>query len=258
MNRLGYRLRCRCVCSHALEEIFCGGFCALSPGIIKPMLSVTYMLAMDTCGAEGGVALARVELGASTGTFEVIARRVLPGRETQERLMLAVEEVLAEGGIRVRDVGLLAVAHGPGSFTGVRIGVAAVKGMAEALGVPVVAVSRLRMVAERAAGLPEATIAAWLDAGRGDVYVGVYRNGICVQETMLAREQARQVDGEVAVGEEGLRGEGRWVGVPVVDDLVRIAVREAQAGRFADVLTLDANYLRIPDAELALKARQCV
>ncbi|ADV81775.1 peptidase M22 glycoprotease [Terriglobus saanensis SP1PR4] len=197
------------------------------------------MLAVDTCGAEGGVAVAR--------DGEVVARRSLPGRETQERLMTAVQECLAEAGIRATELNFLAVMTGPGSFTGVRIGVAAVKGLAEGLGIPVVGVSRLNLMT-RLAG--EGAV-AWLDAGRGDVYAG----GSGLPEAMFSRAEAEAMGGRVVVGEEVLRGAGEWVGLPDISTLVRAAEESAARGEFSDVVLLDANYLRIPDAEIALRAR---
>lgn len=220
------------------------------PRIIRSEMLLEWMLAIDTCAAQGGVALAHLQNGQAL----VVAQRELPGRETQERLMVAIREVLSEADLTVQDLRVLAVCHGPGSFTGVRIGVAAIKGLAEVLGTPVVAISRLRLLAARAqAG--EEPVAAWLDAGRGDVYVGLYRKGKPEQETMLSRDAARQLEGRIVVGEELLRAEGAWVGAPAMEDLVQLATQDAQEAHFADVLTLDANYLRIPDAELALKAR---
>lgn len=206
-----------------------------------------WLLAIDTCGGEGGVALAQTE------SCTVVSARTLPGRETQERLMTAVQEVLSEASVTPADLGYIAVTHGPGSFTGVRIGIAAAKGLAEALHLPIVAESRLKLLALRA-GSKEA-VNAWLDAGRGDVYAGIYRGAACISEGMYTREAARQLEGEIITGEEQLREEGRFVGAPAVQDLVHAACEDIRAGRLADVLTLDANYLRIPDAELALRAR---
>lgn len=210
--------------------------------------AMDWMLAIDTCGVEGGVALARL-LGER---FEIFSERTLPGRETQERLMTAIDEVLQDGGLGIADVDVIAIASGPGSFTGVRIGMAAAKGFAEALGIAMVAVSRLRMLAHRAGG--DAVV--WTDAGRGDVYVGEYRSDVCVRELMMHRADAVARGGRVVVGEESLRDAGEWIGAPTVRNLVELAVKDVVAGKFADAALLDANYLRVPDAELALRAKQ--
>lgn len=220
------------------------------------------VLAMDTCGASGFVAL-------FAGAVQ-IAIRALPGRETQERLMAAVAEVLAEAGAGLRQVDALAVVAGPGSFTGVRIGMAAVKGFAEALGVPVIAVSRLELLA--AAGIAEGggageVVHAWLDAGRGEIFAGRYRwvrpGLVRVDEAMLTREAAFA---QVAVGEPVYVAEAvpvrELAGVVLVGEgrlrsqLGAMAAEAFGARSFADVALLDANYLRVPDAELALRARR--
>ena len=166
--------------------------------------------------------------------------------------MSAVEEVLREALLTIADVQVIAIAIGPGSFTGVRIGIAAAKGFAEALNIPLIALSRLRMLAYRAGG----TVNAWLDAGRGDVYVGEYQDYRCIRERILTRADAHVLGGRIVVGEELLRDAGEWAGAPAIDDLVHLAATDAVAGKFADTALLDANYLRVPDAELALRARQ--
>lgn len=204
------------------------------------------MLAIDTCGAEGGVALTNLH-----APQQVSVRRTLPGRETQERLMTAIEECFHEAKIQARDVNLLAATSGPGSFTGVRIGLAAIKGLAEGLGIPVVTVSRLRLLAGA-----EGEVTALLDAGRGDVYAGAYRDGEKLWESMMPRaDAAEQAIGRIVVAEESLREAGEWRAMPGVVELLQVATLEADKDNFADPLTLDANYLRIPDAEIALKAR---
>ncbi len=211
------------------------------------------MLAIDTCGNAGGVAL--VELSTAGAEYRVAAERTLPGRETQEQLMVAITEVLAVEGLTPGAVDVLGVVTGPGSFTGVRIGLAAVKGLAEALGSPVVAVSRLAVLAAQAdmAG----SVTAWLDAGRGDVFVGQYVDGVCRGEWMATGADAVEslTAGEpLVVMEEALatRAAGaRLVPAVGVREALALLVRRVHAQDFADIALLDANYLRVPDAELA-------
>lgn len=88
----------------------------------------------------------------------------------------AIEEALAEAGAALGDVGLFALAIGPGSFTGLRVGLATVKGLAFASGRPVAAVSTLRALC-LAAGSERGPVAAVLDARRGDVYAAVWAPG---------------------------------------------------------------------------------
>lgn len=224
---------------------------------------MAWLLVVDTCGEGGGVGVARVD-GAVAA---LIASRVLPGRETQERLMIALDEVLTEAGIAAAELDAIVVVHGPGSFTGVRIGLAAAKGLAEALGLRMIAVSRLESLAWRLfvddpGGLQQATVQAWLDAGRGDVFVGRYRGTECLGEVMLPGTAAVAGIGDepVVVMEErlALLLPQAVVVEPVgVREALGPALRKFIAGEFADVALLDANYLRVPDAELALRARQC-
>ncbi len=216
-----------------------------------------WMLLIDTCGAEGGAAICAMDLE-EAGEARIIAERSLPGRETQERLMSALAEVLSDTALDVRTLDILAVVTGPGSFTGVRIGVAAIKGLAEALGKPVVAVSRLAVLA--AQSTQRGSVQAWIDAGRGDVFAGRYRDGACLDECMMHGTDAVATVPEsepVVVMEERLLSL-----YPAAHCVVPVGVREALplvwkkvlAGCFADPMLLDANYLRVPDAELARRA----
>ena len=77
-------------------------------------------------------------------------------------------------GVGMRDVDLLAVASGPGSFTGLRIGIATIQGLAMAHGKRVVPVSALEALARAAVNPPIDTIAAWMDAQRGEVFAALY------------------------------------------------------------------------------------
>ncbi len=215
------------------------------------------MLIVDTCGFGAGVAIAAWTYDDSA-SLRVLAERVLPGRETQERLLTALAEVLQESSLQPAELDMLAVVSGPGSFTGVRIGMAAIKGMAEALNKPVVAVSRLAVLGAQAGHA--GPVQAWIDAGRGDVFAGYCLDGICLREAMLHGADAlRGVHGsEVVVMEDGLPEPPQGVlHVPPVGvrEALPLAVAKAQAEQFADTALLDANYLRVPDAELSRQAK---
>lgn len=222
------------------------------------------MLIVDTCGLSGGVAIAawdaarEPESGDPLPSPHIVAERDLPGRETQERLMSALAEVLQEADLQPADLDVLAVVSGPGSFTGVRIGMAAIKGLAEALGKPVVAVSRLAVLAAQAGST--GAVHAWIDAGRRDLFVGRYRGGVCLGESMLHGADALAAlhpSDTVVMMEDGVAEPHRGVRVPPVGfrEALPLAIAKAQAGLFADTALLDANYLRVPDAELARRAK---
>jgi tRNA threonylcarbamoyladenosine biosynthesis protein TsaB len=124
------------------------------------------VLALDTTTKGGSIAVVddgvvRVE---RTGDPEVTYGQRLPAELT---------DVLEQAGVRIDDIDLFAVAAGPGSFTGLRVGIATVQGLAMAQGKRVVAVSALEALA-RAGTNAEHTIAAWMDAQRGEVFAALY------------------------------------------------------------------------------------
>src|SRR5688572_26806657 len=125
------------------------------------------VLAVDTSTMAGGVALLEDD--------RVVGESLLDVRTTHsERLMLAIDRALTDAGWRPASVDGLAVAIGPGSFTGLRIGLAAVKGLALALACPIAGVPTLDAMA---AGLPWASrpVCPILDARRDEVYASLYR-----------------------------------------------------------------------------------
>ncbi|WP_243149790.1 tRNA (adenosine(37)-N6)-threonylcarbamoyltransferase complex dimerization subunit type 1 TsaB [Thermaerobacter sp. PB12/4term] len=139
---------------------------------------MTWILAIDTSGPRCGVALVRD--GEPAGAEELAA----PG--TNRTLMPAVDRLCRQAGIGPRDLGGVAVALGPGSFTGLRIGLAAAKGLAVALGCPLAGVGTLDAVALAAAGAPSAPSRdgaagrLWLvarPARRGEFYAAIYSPG---------------------------------------------------------------------------------
>jgi len=212
------------------------------------------ILLIDTAGAEGSVALAETESSPA-----VIATEVLPGRTSSERLVPAVRRLLEERGWRLKDLAAVVVVHGPGSFTGVRVGVSAAKGLSEAGGVGLIAVSRLALLAAAVGGAGK--VFAVLDAGRGEFYFGEYVGRRCVREVLLSEQAVRAAVGsgvgvacEAKVGEALVGVDLRMVGEPRAEDALAIALERIVAGDFDDAATLDANYLRRTDAEIFAKS----
>jgi tRNA threonylcarbamoyladenosine biosynthesis protein TsaB len=124
------------------------------------------VLALDTTVRDGSIAVlhdgvVRVERGGD------------PTVTHGQRLPRELADVLSAADVRIEDVDLLAVAAGPGSFTGLRVGIATIQGIAMAHGKRVVAVSALEALA-RAVMNPHHTIAAWMDAQRGEVFAALY------------------------------------------------------------------------------------
>lgn len=218
------------------------------------------ILLMDTCGAVGSVALAR--LG---GAPAILATRELPGRSSSERLLPAIDALLAEQRSAPPRLQAVAVVHGPGSFTGVRVGLSAAKGLCESLSIPLLAISRLAVLASKATLPPGATgtVLAMLDAGRDELYAGEYRQEICVKESLrTAHEVAHLQDtGSCAafVACEGTVvdrvGRTGTILVPELGaaDALGISTSRMLARAFDDVSAIDANYVRRTPNEIFAK-----
>jgi tRNA threonylcarbamoyladenosine biosynthesis protein TsaB len=128
------------------------------------------VLALDTTGRAGSVAL--------VADGRVLAERSGdPSRTHAERLPGELVELVEGHGLALTAIDLFAVAAGPGSFTGLRIGIATIQGLAFVTGRQVVAVSALEAMAQAAsqAAGPEGAVAAWIDAQRGEVFAALYR-----------------------------------------------------------------------------------
>jgi len=214
-------------------------------------------LAVDSSGREGSLALARAE-GSELQILEVVA---LDGGNFSAQLVPQMAALLTQHGFTQHDIDGFAIAVGPGSFTGLRVGLAAVKGLAEALKKPIAAVSRLETVA-RASGEQGRVIAA-LDAGRCQAFVGEYaisgESATCAKENLLSWEELAVLaaDRPVATPDRNVADVLRESGVKVVeiqnpraDAIARIGGKKLAAGDVADVVTLEANYIRRTDAEI--------
>ena len=145
------------------------------------------VLALDTTTRQGSAALTRdgVVLATHAGDAAVTHGVRLPGD---------LMRLLDAQTVRIVDVDLFAVAAGPGSFTGLRIGIATMQGLALANGKPLVGISALDAMNEALSSQLSALssssdVAAWMDAGRGQVFSAVYRNG-AVFETPLVDKPA--------------------------------------------------------------------
>jgi tRNA threonylcarbamoyladenosine biosynthesis protein TsaB len=212
------------------------------------------LLLINTAGGEGSVALADTEVAPA-----IVAEEVLPGRTSSERLVPAVRRLMEARGWRLSELAAVVVVHGPGSFTGVRVGLSAAKGFSEAGGVGLIAVSRLALLAAGVDG-GGGPVHAVLDAGRGEFYYGEYVGRRCLREVLMgADDLPASVAGgivvvcEVKVADALVGVRPKMVDEPMAGDALPFALERIAAGEFDDVATLDANYLRRTDAEIFAK-----
>jgi tRNA threonylcarbamoyladenosine biosynthesis protein TsaB len=229
------------------------------------------ILAVDSSERRGTVAVLRdgetVAMSAHTDASDY-----------SEWLIPAVEEVLGRAAIGMESVKVYAVSTGPGSFTGVRVGLTAVKAWCEVYGKPVVGVSRLEALARSTHG-SSGLVAAYYDAQRSQIFAGIYRLdfGRCIRigdEMVIAAEGFLE-----RLEREALEGPVQWVSLDpelvlplegwsarvakgdsmqhlpaeLAPMIGRIAEERAVREAFTDPLELDANYVRRSDAEIFWK-----
>jgi tRNA threonylcarbamoyladenosine biosynthesis protein TsaB len=220
------------------------------------------ILAIDTSGKQGSIALARAgEPVAEGGDFEVIEIAPLAGGTFSAQLIPQIIELLSSNGFMKTAIGAFAVASGPGSFTGLRIGLAAVKALAEVLHKPIVAVSLLEACVSTSDA--QGKVMAALDAGRGDVFVGEYEiaehSSAVPREHLLSRSefwaQARGwavVTPDSALAQAaGDAGLSVSVLAPITAAAVaRLGWRKLRSGETVTADQLEANYIRRTDAEM--------
>ncbi len=143
----------------------------------------------------------RARVNASLKTFKSSRWRVSRGGAFSAQLVPQIAALLANHQLTKADIDGFIVVSGPGSFTGLRVGLAAIKALAEILRKPIVAVSLLEVLAS-AGGLP-GKVAVVLDAGRGDVYFGEYERTSesvqVVREKLLAKAELSSAAHELIV-----------------------------------------------------------
>jgi tRNA threonylcarbamoyladenosine biosynthesis protein TsaB len=211
------------------------------------------VLAFDTSGETGTVALVDVGKGATTVTC--IGQTELGGRSASAELLPAVEALLRDAKHDLRAIRALVVVNGPGSFTGIRVGLSTAKGLSHAAGIPIVAVSRLFVLA--CLSDTDGNFLAVLDAGRNEFYARrTEREWLASLEEIAA---AAETGTSLVVAEEkAAKRFAAWrpklVGSLDACSAARAALPRLRAGAQEDLATLDANYLRRSDAELFARA----
>jgi tRNA threonylcarbamoyladenosine biosynthesis protein TsaB len=211
------------------------------------------LLAIDTCGPTGSVALGRL----AGRDLEILGQTELEGRSYSATLVAALGNLLAHADVQLKDLGGIVAVNGPGSFTGVRVGLSAVKGMAEAAQIPVVALSRL-LVLSRISGAPSAA----LDAHRKEVFLRLETAGKPAQELLAGPQELAAIHPapvRIAVCDQAAADllAAAWPATllvtsaaPTAADALRLGEARLIAGAHVDLALLDGHYLRRSDAEI--------
>ncbi|WP_115718075.1 tRNA (adenosine(37)-N6)-threonylcarbamoyltransferase complex dimerization subunit type 1 TsaB [Gallaecimonas mangrovi] len=212
---------------------------------------MTVLLALDTATEACSAALQQGD--EVLGTFEVC-----PQQHTQKILPM-IDQLLADAGLRLDDVDALVVGQGPGSFTGVRIGIGIVQGLAFSAEKPVITVSNLAAMAQQAwVQKKAAKVLAAIDARMGELYVGAYQqqNGLMVlngEEAVMAPEVVTTPWPALAVGtgfdvypelaaQLGL--ENSDIRLPDARFMLPLAIAAYNDRRYTDALNVEPVYLR--------------
>jgi tRNA threonylcarbamoyladenosine biosynthesis protein TsaB len=245
------------------------------------------LLVTDTSGKDGFVGLVRAGEGAQPDKVEVIEEVPLAGGTFSAQLVPQIAALLEKHGFRKTDIGALIVVSGPGSFTGLRVGLAAIKALAEILRKPIVPVSVLEVLARYgnriAAGDGEVArpikfrCAVALDAGRKEAFVGQYEIALTSETTHSLKCVAESLLDMQSLADLVESGVFQWITTP--DHAIANALRERvgasrehtirdcierprsaevagvgwhkfKAGETASPELLEANYIRRSDAEI--------
>jgi tRNA threonylcarbamoyladenosine biosynthesis protein TsaB len=219
------------------------------------------LLVTDTSGRNGTVALARAGNRDQIDVLEVVP---LAGGMFSAQLVPQIAALLQRHGLSKTDLDAFVVVTGPGSFTGLRVGLAAIKALAEILQKPIAAVSLLELIA--IASRSQGRVVAVLDGGRGEVFFGAYE--IAGESVQVLREEllskadflTEARDSVVATPDPALAAAARDAGLAVVSleplrpgMIASFGWKKLQAGVTVSPEQLEANYMRRSDAEIFVK-----
>jgi tRNA threonylcarbamoyladenosine biosynthesis protein TsaB len=192
------------------------------------------ILALDTTHESGSIALVRGD--------EVLEEELLHEPDGFSRVLFGrIGDLLARHGVPIAAIDCFAAASGPGSFTGVRVGLACVKGLAEALGKPAIAVSNLQALATFGTAKLRAV---WIDARRGEIYGAVYD----AEGALLSPESVMPYDAwraSLPASAEIITGPR-----PLAAAIARITADRLARGDRGDPAAIDANYIRAADVRV--------
>ena len=211
----------------------------------------TLLLGIDT-SSEGDLALVRLH---ADGQLEQLGSRQFSGRHQSTELLPRLRSLLHEAGAALADVAAIIIVRGPGSFTGLRIGMSAAKGLAEAAAIPLIAVSSMEVLSR---GSKKDTVVIAI-AGRTEYYVRVQpQDGDAPIETLETDASLRSlaqgrtvVVSDAKIADRFPQAASVTVGQAGAWQAILTALPRFIAGDFDDASTLDANYVRRPYTETA-------
>lgn len=216
------------------------------------------ILAVDTSGKNGSIALVRFDNGAQH-TLETVP---LEGGTFSAQLVPQITSVLQKHHLSKSNIDAFTVVSGPGSFTGLRVGLAAIKALAETLHKPIAAVSLLEALTHTV-GDRTGQVISILDAGRGELYVGTF--DLARGQTTCIRQELKRM--EEFLEEKGLQPivtpdqrladsfgaaslQVSLITAPRADTVARLGYEKLQRGETIAPESLDATYIRRSDAEI--------
>jgi tRNA threonylcarbamoyladenosine biosynthesis protein TsaB len=226
------------------------------------------LLSVETSGRHGSIALVRAD---TAGPCEVIEVAFLDRGNFSEQLIPQIAALLTKHSFTKNNIDAFVVASGPGSFTGLRVGLAAIKALGEVLARPIAAISLLEALA--IAGGIQGRVIAVLDAGRGDVYAGEYEiagpavplinEELLTKQELLALARESTVIASIVTSDQSLAEAVRAAAIPVTlvdvlhaSSIAALGWRKIQAGKIVTPENLEANYIRRSDAEILHKMKE--
>jgi tRNA threonylcarbamoyladenosine biosynthesis protein TsaB len=244
------------------------------------------LLVTDTSGKNGFVGLARAEDSTESNKVEVIEEAPLAGGTFSAQLVPQIAGLLEKHGLNKIDIDAFVVISGPGSFTGLRVGLAAIKALAEILHKPIVAVSLLEVIARslisvaaQANDASEGRYTVALDAGRGEAFIGLFKMSFAGRTIDSFCCESESLVSVLSLAESARSGATPWIVTPdaTLGDALKqrldIAQKKAilfharphsaevasvgwhklKAGETVSPEQLEANYIRRSDAEIFSK-----
>lgn len=225
------------------------------------------ILAVDTSSMMGSVAI-------SDGDKLIAESLLNVSTSYSERLLVVIDQLLKHARMELKDIDGFAAAIGPGSFTGLRIGLATVKGLASSMGKKLVGVSSLLSLAYNGFAWPS-TVVPLIDARRGEVYAAAYKFDSKGNAVVKMEESAFQPDklclklknmGEkyLLIGDGATAYSGLWqselkdlitfppasVIHPRASNVAFLAAEDFKKGNVSELSSVAPNYIRKSDAEI--------